>query len=442
MKYILLVCAWSQLTAAFSQSNAVRINAGKNQMIRYSNPASPLVEPHLAIDPTNDDHMVITAIVFDSAAPTDVGDHIVVFTTTNSGKAWKQSDLEMTHAADPWISVKNEKEVALIALAGYKNSAGTSLVYYSSSDGGISWNIPINLGRGHDHPTMITDPKSGRLYILSSFIKRNTSGERIGYAYLNHTDDWKTFKDSASLFAVGKNNSNTLTAAVHPSGNVILPYIEHPSDNHSHEDIRNAGGSLIRYAYTKDGTNYTGPLLLTDNIGIAKGFAVMAIDQHSKYKGRMYFVKNTGTNPAHSNGLFIKYADKLEGPWSHDIRIDHNENKEKFIRTSAIAVNRNGVIGIAWVDRRNDPDLKKNDVYFTVSVNGGISFEREIRVTDVNSDPLVPGNGKTGERFMSGGDYMGLAAKADGSFQVVWADSRSGVFQLYTSNITITHTSK
>ena len=80
---------------------------------------------------------------------------------------------------------------------------------------------------------------------------------------------------------------------------------------------------------------------------------------------------------------------------------------------------------------------KKNDLYFTVSLDGGKTFRNEIRVTDISSDPLVPGNGKTGERFMSGGDYMGLEAKPDGSFQVVWADSRTGIFQLYTSTIKI-----
>jgi hypothetical protein len=62
----------------------------------------------------------------------------------------------------------------------------------------------------------------------------------------------------------------------------------------------------------------------------------------------------------------------------------------------------------------------------------------ELRITEINSDPLTPANGKTGERFISGGDYIGCVAKPDGSFQVLWSDSRTGIFQLYTSNIQVT----
>jgi hypothetical protein len=170
---------------------------------------------------------------------------------------------------------------------------------------------------------------------------------------------------------------------------------------------------------------------------LAKGFAVLAVDMSGKYKERTYFVKNTGSTPRRSNGLYLQYSDSINGPWSPDIRIDHNYADEKLMRTAAIAINPDGIVGIVWVDRRNDPELKKNDIYFAVSIDGGLTFENEVKVTDSSSDPSVEGNGKAGERFISGGDYMGCVAKPDGTFQVVWADNRSGVFQLYTSNIQV-----
>jgi hypothetical protein len=36
---------------------------------------------------------------------------------------------------------------------------------------------------------------------------------------------------------------------------------------------------------------------------------------------------------------------------------------------------------------------------------------------------------------LKGGDYIGLAAAADGSFHAVWIDARDGAFRLYTSRI-------
>lgn len=41
------------------------------------------------------------------------------------------------------------------------------------------------------------------------------------------------------------------------------------------------------------------------------------------------------------------------------------------------------------------------------------------------------------ERFEAGGDYYGLAARPGGSFRAVWADSRTGVFQLWTDRLEV-----
>ena len=92
------------------------------------------------------------------------------------------------------------------------------------------------------------------------------------------------------------------------------------------------------------------------------------------------------------------------------------KRKQKFIRTAAIAINKKGIPGVAWVHRRNDSSLKKNDNYSTVSSDGGKSFQQEVRVTSMNSDPMTAANGKAAERHISGGAYMSCVAKPDGSF--------------------------
>jgi hypothetical protein len=40
-------------------------------------------------------------------------------------------------------------------------------------------------------------------------------------------------------------------------------------------------------------------------------------------------------------------------------------------------------------------------------------------------------------RFPAGGDYHGLEPLPDGSFRIAWADSRSGIFELWTAVIEI-----
>ncbi len=406
--------------------------AGKNQLISFKYPLLPLVEPHLAVNPQNNKHMVTVAMVFDSAAASLSRSHIAVFATKDNGKTWKQTDLPMTHGGDPWVAIKNDNDVALVGLVGFGSSQKNGLIYYSSHDGGFTWNNDtVMFGGGHDHATMVINPwENNRLYVLSSFMKRDTSKQLISYAWLKYTDDWRRFVSPPSLYTIGPRNSNTLTAAIHPGGAVVLPFLEYSVENNQ------AGAPVFKYIYSID-DKLSNPILITDRAGLSKGFAVLAVDTIGKYKGRIYFVKNTGTSPTRSNGLYIQYSDSIGGQWSPDIRIDHNYADEKLMRTAAVAINKDGILGIVWVDRRNDPELKKNDIYFTISTDGGQTFEKEVRVTSVNSDPSVKGNGKAGERFISGGDYIGCAAKPDGTFQLVWADSRSGIFQLYTSNIKV-----
>jgi hypothetical protein len=105
--------------------------------------------------------------------------------------------------------------------------------------------------------------------------------------------------------------------------------------------------------------------------------------------------------------------------------------------TPTVAVNHEGAVGISWVDCQEDEAGKKDDLYFTVSTDGGRTFRKPARITDVSSDPRTPGNADVANKFPGGGHYLGMAARADGSFQLVWSDSRSGIFQLRTSNVSI-----
>ena len=402
-----------------------------NQRISYTQ--LPLVEPHLAVNPKNGNHMVVAAIAFDSAATSENRTHTVVFATKDNGKSWKQTDLKMTVGFDPWVAIRDDNHVGLVALAGYGGGHRHGFVYYFSTDGGFTWSSTdtVSFGSSHDHPTMITDPNTNRLYILSNLVKRDSAKQMHSYAWLNYSDDWKTFQKDPATFHVGAVHSNTLTVNVNPRGDLFIPFVEYNVVNDR------PGNPVFKYLYSIDGKNFSGPYLITPQAGLSKGFAVSATDWSGRYKGRTYFVKNSGTSPLRSNGLYVHYQDNIGDDWSKEIRIDHNEQPEKFMRTAAIAVNKEGVVGAVWVDRRNDPELKKNDIYFTVSIDGGKTFLPEIRITDKNSDPQTLENGKAGDRFISGGDYMGCVAKPDGSFQVVWADNRNNVFQLYTANVRV-----
>lgn len=140
--------------------------------------------------------------------------------------------------------------------------------------------------------------------------------------------------------------------------------------------------------------------------------------------------------------------------WARQVSPDAVAGSEQY--QPMIAVNNDGTVGIAWFDTREATDRDSYHLYFTASADGGNTFLPLRKVSSQPSLPISPINltpfqgfsrtteGNIKQRFRSafgrwanGGDYMGFSADADGAFHPFWIDSRSGVFQLWTSRIVV-----
>jgi hypothetical protein len=121
----------------------------------------------------------------------------------------------------------------------------------------------------------------------------------------------------------------------------------------------------------------------------------------------------------------------------------------------AVAVNRDGVVGVLWYDRRDREDNIGWDVRFAASNDGGVTFLPSVRVSSAgtrfgNDDAwIVEARAATtsdGAASLDlslntftflGGDTAGLVADATGVFHAVWVDNSSGVPQVWTAPITV-----
>jgi hypothetical protein len=110
--------------------------------------------------------------------------------------------------------------------------------------------------------------------------------------------------------------------------------------------------------------------------------------------------------------------------------VDRGVNVKPNNFMPAIAVNRNGVIGVAWYDRRDSPDNVGYYVRFAASRDGGKTWLPSVRVSTVAHAPAD-------DTRKNSGDTAGISADVDGVFHPVWIDGRTGIPQMWTATVKV-----
>jgi hypothetical protein len=147
-------------------------------------------------------------------------------------------------------------------------------------------------------------------------------------------------------------------------------------------------------------------------------FPAIAVDRSGgPFDGNVYVVwadeLGTGAGP----DVLLSRSTDGGLSWSLPIRVSDDTNRShQFF--PAIAVTPAGAVLVSFFDRRLTPGSPLYDVFIARSVNGGQSFGKNRRVTDVSSDSRLDGFGGA---FI--GDYSGLAAASRLAFPY-WTDTR------------------
>ncbi|MHA7056462.1 sialidase family protein [Aquimarina sp. M1] len=390
----------------------------------------PLTEPHFLINPNNEKHFLVAAIVgtepevLDSNFPAS---HIVLFQSFDSGKTWqtKHFDENVDLGADPWLAINKNGTVILSALTKFKNKQSVYLVTYTSMDEGKTWEHPQNFGFGHDRQSIIVNPKTQEFLIVSSKYFLNDEEKRRSGMMCIHLSRAGTFMRS-NTYLHGNVDIQMNMPVITPDGELLIPFIGYLANN-----------KMLEYRKTwllpskNFGKSFSEPRLIYES---ETGHTNIVIDTTENFKNRIYSTKPFGKFREYK-GFAMLYTDDNGESWSEQVKFGNEIGASEYMRNANISVSKNGLLGIFWYDRRNDPD--KNDIYFTASLDGGNTFLPEEKITKTSTNPATKENGWTGKRWPVGGDYAGIQALSDGSFQLVWADSRNGYYQLFTNNIAI-----
>jgi hypothetical protein len=403
-------------------------------------PRLPTTEPHLAADPKDGNHLVAAAIVvkardlsaFDCAA----------FVSFDGGGAWTRHDFSFSECADPWVAIGEDGTVLLTVLAGHQDAGPPDLLVFRSQDGGRTWLGPLSLGTGHDHETIAVDrsrgPHRGSFYVTSQTDAEEggIGGKGRSVAFVARSSDGgRSFPSPARLF-VSNLSLNTHTAVVLSDGTVVVSYQDYARQTDQGQFWLERERSWVLTS-SDGGKTFSVPMLVSEVC--SKSFPTLAADPSpGSFRDRLYWICTSD----HYEGIYLHHSSDRGERWTRPIRVNQGSGTSPYVRTPSVTVNRDGVVGIAWYDGRNAGERYKREficqeIYFTASLDGGHTFLPEVKVSTEKSCPMSPENGEAGWRWPAGGDYMGLAADAEGRFVLVWADARAGAYQLRTATLKV-----
>jgi len=424
-----------QPSAASQQQSLTEapFEVGEDRLVSAEGPRLPLVEPHLAVNPKDPNNMVAGAMV----SKPDGTYGAVAFSTFDGGRTWKSHEFKIGDGGDVWVAFLPDGAAVFSTLAGERSE----LQVFRSADGGRNWpSKPTSLGFGHDHPTLVVDRLSkqfaGSLYAVSALRRRGSTGQpRSSVNVARSADGGATFPEPAHVIA-----SNLRYEAHNPAvmadGTLLVPFADYRASN-TRRRLERPRDWLV--TSSDGGKTFSEPLFISETCSGAGGWSSLAADNSgSQFRDRIYHVCPS----PQFDGIQVRHSNDRGETWSDPVRVDRPGNVTPYARTPVISVNGQGVVGVAWYDGRNDPNTVKgnfrcHEIYFAASLDGGKTFLPEVKISAQKSCPAEPANLAAALRFPAGGEYMGLDAAPDGTFQLLWADARSGVYQLRAAAVRV-----
>jgi hypothetical protein len=149
-----------------------------------------------------------------------------------------------------------------------------------------------------------------------------------------------------------------------------------------------------------------------------ENFPVIGVDNSDgPHSGNVYVTMYTWT------GAFLRvqviFSADGGATWSKPVRVaPASDTHDQFF--PSLSVGPTGLVGVSWLDRRNDPANISYQAFAAISADGGKTFPNT-QLTKAFSDPDTNG---TGNNWM--GDYAGNTWAGE-DFIAAWMDSSNGV---------------
>jgi hypothetical protein len=459
-----------------------RITVGPNVHVSAALPNDPHFEMWLAADPANADRLIACSMLWPNDWHTS---EVVTYASLDRGKNWTPTLRTRGDRGRPsWdpACAYGPNGIAYVVSENIDSAFKSYDRIDRSTDGGRTWD-PSPTRFKHGERTFISVD--------------NTNGPRRGWIYFYGAGSVclpgvKCANSGALFFRASGDGGRTIVSeqaiptsghdypigygqgVVLADGSVLAPLGEWKGSNVEGEafrapkfersqDSRWANGLLKVFRSNADRPNWP-PSTEVFDIGDwflqreSNGSYLphLAVDLTSgPFKGRVYAIW-----PDQRSGraeVYLAHSDDAGKTWSrartvNDDRPWSNGQGPDPIH-GMVAANKDGVVGVMWLDRRDHPDNLGWTVRFRASLDGGETFTPSVQVSEAPYDPArtdpmplieiggwenAAGQVNLGVHnfHFNAGHTVGFAA--DGTFHALWVGNSTRVAQLWTASISIT----
>lgn len=311
----------------------------------------------------------------------------------------------------------------------------------------------------------------GRVYVNGVRSVRGMDDERAAAIWLYRSlDGGDTFLGPAIRATLEGGNLLGLSNQVVLSDGTVAMVIGHIKSGRTStlamNRVDNSANALLQAVTSTDGGETLNPAVTVSDWYLdrprSEGGVVPVLGADltaGPFKDRLYAVWPDAR--AGRTQVYLSYSADKGKTWSaaqliNDDRAPAEMGQGPDHLLPAVAVNKHGVVAVAWYDRRDHADNLGWRVRLAASFDGGETFTASVPVADrpnvYTADthwhfraPTVTqtGAGPLMFRFLldpfftSGGHTTGLAADAAGVFHPVWVDNRTGLAQIWTAPVTV-----
>jgi hypothetical protein len=389
-------------------------------------------EPTLSVNPTNPQMVVAAAKDWRNGQK-----EVWHYHSTDGGLTWADTHLAglppgLPNQSDP-VVMYDATGVAYTSVIGYNQDdfSKGGLFVARSTDNGATWSAPVLAAANsqkifHDKEWLTVDrsPTATRGTLYLTWTRFTTVSPNQDLAEImeeSSTDGGATWSVPVRASATRQDNVQGSFPVVGPAGDLSVLYFD-----------QTVNSQLMVARSTDRGHSFSAPVKVAD-VGAPPSplptskfrMFVLPAMTISPVDGAMAVTWNDYTN---NSDILLSTSRDNGRTWSRPTRVNQdNTRADQFFPTAMFGPD--GVLHLAWLDRRDDPTNLTFSCYYTQSHDDGRTLSPNVRVSDAQSDPSV---GFGGTLI---GDYIAVDATA-GKAWVAWVDTRTGDQNIYGVTVT------